>query len=165
MMGCIEMASEVDQLVELLEGVTEDALRTELRELEKRANLIRAALRFKEEESQPGASGGTAAESSPVNLELSPATARSHATMEITTPDAPITMRQAVLTLLAENPNRPRKQAEIRQALMRRGWMPPDESRAHYLGVVLSKLARNGELERPERGYYKLPTRDRGAEP
>jgi hypothetical protein len=160
------MASEVDQLVELLEGVTEDALRRELRELEKRANLIRAALRFKEQESEAGVSAGTTAESSPVPAELNPATARSNATAETTTPEAPITMRGAVLTLLAENPNRPWKQAEIRQALVRRGWMPSDESRAHYLGVVLSKMARNGELERPERGYYKqLATPDREAKP
>ena len=72
--------------------------------------------------------------------------------------------REAVLALLGEKPDHAWKLAEMRAAMVQRGWLAADDSAAHALGVVVSKMARSGEIARPQTGYYQLlPANGRAA--
>jgi hypothetical protein len=65
------------------------------------------------------------------------------------------TKRQAVLRLLSENPRRPWKLSEMRETLVKRGWLEDSGRAAHALQVTVLKMAKAGQIEKPEVGVYK----------
>jgi hypothetical protein len=70
-------------------------------------------------------------------------------------PDYP-PKRIAVIRLLSETPGRAQRLADIRSKLIERGWLEDSDNARHALQVSLINMAKRGELERPEKGYYAL---------
>lgn len=66
--------------------------------------------------------------------------------------------RLAVLRLLAETPGRAWRLAEVRQALIERGWLEDSDRASHALQVTLLGMAQRGELNKPRTGFYRIPT-------
>ena len=63
--------------------------------------------------------------------------------------------REAALAVLAEI-GVPMKLSEIRDEMIRRGWLAPDEKAAHALQMMLSTLVKEGKVDRPAYGVYRL---------
>jgi hypothetical protein len=66
--------------------------------------------------------------------------------------------RLAALRLLSEAPGRAWRLAEIRQALIDRGWLEDNDRARHALQVTLLAMAKRGELQKPRTGFYQMPT-------
>jgi len=64
--------------------------------------------------------------------------------------------RDAILRVLAENPTSALKLSEIREELVRRGWLAGDRRSVHALEVAITSMARRGDLRRVRRGLYEL---------
>jgi hypothetical protein len=69
-------------------------------------------------------------------------------------PAKPGGKREAILAYLADG--KTHKTSEIRKALVAQGVMDQSEAQGHTLLVTLSRLFRQGELERTSLGVYKL---------
>ena len=70
--------------------------------------------------------------------------------------------RLAVTRLLAERPSYSWKLSEIRDALVERGWLEDSEKARHALQVVILKMAKSGEVGKPDTGIYTY--RPRGSQ-
>lgn len=66
--------------------------------------------------------------------------------------------RDAVLRVLADAPGSAMRLAEIREALIDRGWLGNDRRATHALEVAVATMAQRGEVLRIRRGLYQLPT-------
>ena len=76
------------------------------------------------------------------------------------------TKRDALLAFFDEHPERELRLAEIRDGLIARGWAGDDAKSSHALQMALLTAHKRGEVDRVEKGVYKLAaTRSRaGAE-
>jgi hypothetical protein len=72
----------------------------------------------------------------------------------------PTTRREAVRAIMSEAPGHPFKLAEVRLQMIRRGFMPDTENAGVGLQMVMASMAKRGELQRPEKGYYVLPEKE-----
>lgn len=172
------MATDIDRWIEASEALDEDEIVRELEELQDEARRLAIeiqkredALEVKRRWARPGESGEGAGaglrHTTPRthNPFVTPQTPRLPLDGNGSAAAAPKSRREAVLALLGENPDHAWKLAEIRAAMVERGWLAPDDSVAHSLGVVVSKMARSGEIARPQTGYYQLRPDNGSAEP
>jgi hypothetical protein len=70
------------------------------------------------------------------------------------TPERP-TRADALLRLLAEDPDRTWKLSDLRVELVARGWLEDTREASASLQVTASKLTRAGRIERPGAGRYR----------
>jgi hypothetical protein len=70
------------------------------------------------------------------------------------TPEYPA-KRTAVLRLLNEDRHKQWRLADIRDELIRRGWLSPDEKARHALQVLMLNMTRRGEVLKPATGVYQ----------
>jgi hypothetical protein len=77
-----------------------------------------------------------------------------HAVTEGRLPTKP----EAVLALLGEQPRARFRLAEIRDALIERGWMENTRQARHALEVAALNLAKRGAIQRIQKGVYWLGT-------
>ncbi|HVM57067.1 MAG TPA: hypothetical protein VMT74_06360 [Gaiellaceae bacterium] len=68
-----------------------------------------------------------------------------------------LSKRDAVLRVLSDAPSEGMRLAEIRRALVQRGWLTGDRRATHALEVAVATMAQRGELRRIRRGLYELP--------
>jgi hypothetical protein len=68
----------------------------------------------------------------------------------------------AVLRFLSETTGRAWRLADLKAALIGRGWLEDSDRARHALQVTVLAMAKRGELEKPRTGYYSLAT-DRSA--
>jgi hypothetical protein len=72
------------------------------------------------------------------------------------------TLRRAILLVLQDRPAGYRtKLAEVRGRLIERGWLTDSKSDAHRLQMMASDMTKRGQLERPSKGWYRLPSAPR----
>ena len=151
--------SDVGDLFQMIGSMSDADLTRELAELEGRAELIRAALHYRQSR-RPHLSAAD---------QLGPQPG------EPPGPDParrPQSRRPGILRLMREQPRHRWPFRQVRDELIRRGELRDDERDTHALGVAMGKMVTGGLLERPERGYYRLAPTDqavladkRGAEP
>jgi hypothetical protein len=135
-----ELADVVDDgLVRLIE-----AGRAELAELERRRSAIEVEIASRMRSLKAWESA---------QRSLAPRTQSLHLTSSAQHP----TKREAVLALLSESSSEI-KLADIRRALIERGWMSDDRKSIHALEVAAIAMAERGELRRPRKGFYALAT-------
>jgi hypothetical protein len=78
----------------------------------------------------------------------------------------PLSKREAVMALLAENPGRELRLSAIREALVERAQIAPDKKTAHTLQMTLSTLVKEQKLVRPRMGFYRFdPPQEAATEP
>ncbi|MFL5916077.1 MAG: hypothetical protein ACJ752_10645 [Gaiellaceae bacterium] len=63
--------------------------------------------------------------------------------------------RVAVHRLLAENAFKEWKLGELREELIRRGWLADDERARHALQMLMLNMAKRGEIDKPRTGVYR----------
>ena len=153
--------SDVRELFDVIGGVSDADLSRELSELEGRAELIRAALQYRQRR-EAGPGGQTVALGRAVEHDEAHPMRR----------PPPQGRRRAVLMVMRENPAHVWAYSGFREELITRGLLENTERANHALGVAMGKMVTDGLLERPERGYYRLAPTDqavladeRGAEP
>jgi hypothetical protein len=137
--------SGINELVQVIDGMSEADLTRELDELEERVEMIRFALHYKQTRRKADAPPAPQERAHELETER-PASRR-----------PPKNRRRAILALMHDFPGKVWRYQEVREAMIERGWLDPDERANHALGVAMSKMASLGQLERPERGYYRLP--------
>ena len=69
------------------------------------------------------------------------------------------TLRQAVVAHLREHPVMPSSIAALTQALVLRGWLPEREDAQKRVSDIAGLMASDGQLQRVERGVYRLRPR------
>jgi hypothetical protein len=73
--------------------------------------------------------------------------------------------KAAAMTIFEEgSPGMALRAADVRDLMVERGWMEADED-LHSIQVALSRLAREGKLERARQGVYRLPAGEEASAP
>lgn len=73
--------------------------------------------------------------------------------------------KSAVMAIFRQGPPDMALRADdVRELMIERAWMDPGED-THSIQVALSRLAREGRLERARQGVYRLPTSDQASAP
>jgi hypothetical protein len=73
-------------------------------------------------------------------------------------PERTPTKAQAVTTVMRTSPHTTWKLDDLRRALVAHGWIEDTKRASHGLQVVTSTMVQRGQLERPEKGFYRLPS-------
>jgi len=144
--------SDVRELFDVIGGVSDADLSRELSELEGRAELIRAALQYRQRR-EAGPGGQTVALGRAVEHDEAHPMRR----------PPPQGRRRAVLMVMRENPAHVWAYSGFREELITRGLLENTERANHALGVAMGKMVKDRLLERPERGFYKLAAPDQPA--
>lgn len=76
----------------------------------------------------------------------------------------PASKRKAVLRLLAERPDQAMKLSTIAKELIARQWMENSSRAVHSLGITVSKMFGNEELERPKQAHYRITDRGKAVD-
>jgi len=139
--------SGINDLVQVIEGMSEEDLTRELDALEERADLIRFALTYIR------GRGRTTTPAEPQIGVREPVS-------QISPRRPPQNRRKAILALMGEQPDRTWHYRDFRAEMIRNGWLEPDARADHALGVAMGKMVKDGLLHRPERGYYRLAPTD-----
>jgi hypothetical protein len=66
--------------------------------------------------------------------------------------------RDAILYFLTEQNGREMSLRDMREALIKRGWLAPGKKVAHAFEAAAANLARRGEIQRVRKGYYRSVT-------
>jgi hypothetical protein len=80
-------------------------------------------------------------------------------TQEALADNAKPTLRQAIATLLTENPTRPLTLSQLTAGLSLRGWLPTRADAQKAVSDMASTMTSENQLERVDRGTYRLHPR------
>lgn len=67
------------------------------------------------------------------------------------------TLRQAILTVMREQPNKTWKVEAVIGELRRRDWLPAGAHGEHHTRSMMAQMHRKGQAKRIDRGRYRLP--------
>lgn len=67
------------------------------------------------------------------------------------------TLRQAILAVMREEPNKTWKTETVISELRHRGWLPGGPNGEHLTRSMLAQMHRKGQARRIDRGRYRLP--------
>jgi len=67
------------------------------------------------------------------------------------------TLRNAILIVMREQPNKTRKVETVISELRQRDWLPGGVNGEHHARSMMAQMHRKGQIKRIDRGRYRLP--------